>query len=70
MSLQRRLSRQELVTHKNRKDITNDLSSLSFENALTAEERQYLPLRARYHAFAVTSCAHAAYIVAVLNEMR
>jgi len=70
MSLQRRLSRQELLSQKNTHDITNDLNSLSFENALSSQEKQYLVLRARYHAFTTASCAQAAYIVAMLNDLR
>ena len=70
MSLQRRLSLQELSIHSNKNDVTDDLKSLSFEHSLSPEEHQYLLLRTRYHAFTLTSCAHAAYIVGMLNQLR
>lgn len=51
-------------------DITQDLSSLQFENALTEDEKNYLVLRKRAHAITVSLCAQAAYFIAVLNECR
>ena len=51
-------------------DITKDLPSLQFENALTDEEKSYLVLRARSHAITVSSCAQATYLAAILNEAR
>jgi len=70
MSLQRRLSLQELSVLSNKNDVTDDLKSLSFEHSLSPDEHQYLILRTRYHAFTLTSCAHAAYIVGMLNQLR
>lgn len=70
MSLQRRLSLQELSVLSNKNDVTDDLKSLSFEHSLAPDEHQYLILRTRYHAFTLTSCAHAAYIVGMLNQLR
>ena len=51
-------------------DITKDLPSLQFENALTDEENSYLVLRARSHAITVSACAQATYFAAILNEVR
>nr|XP_002731105.1 PREDICTED: NADP-dependent oxidoreductase domain-containing protein 1-like [Saccoglossus kowalevskii] len=51
-------------------DITHDLASLQFENALTEEEKKYLLLRKRTHAITVSFCAQAAYFVTILNECR
>ncbi|XP_078000954.1 NADP-dependent oxidoreductase domain-containing protein 1-like [Glandiceps talaboti] len=51
-------------------DITRDLPTLQFENALTEEERSYLVLRARSHAINVSLCAQASYFIAILNEAR
>ncbi|XP_041469407.1 NADP-dependent oxidoreductase domain-containing protein 1-like [Lytechinus variegatus] len=55
----------------NLSDITKDLPSLQFENALSEDEKgPYLALRKRSHAITVSACAQAAYFVAVLNEAR
>ncbi|XP_072031750.1 NADP-dependent oxidoreductase domain-containing protein 1-like [Amphiura filiformis] len=51
-------------------DITKDLPSLQFENALTEEEVSYIDLRARSHAITVSACAQATYLAAILNEAR
>ncbi|XP_038073515.1 NADP-dependent oxidoreductase domain-containing protein 1-like [Patiria miniata] len=51
-------------------DITRDLPSLKFENAISEEEAQYLVLRTRSHAITVSACAQATYFAAVLNEAR
>ncbi|XP_070576714.1 NADP-dependent oxidoreductase domain-containing protein 1-like [Ptychodera flava] len=60
-----------LIKNKsNVSDITRDLPSLQFENALTDEERGYLVLRARCHAINVSLCAQAAYFIAILNDAR
>ena len=55
----------------NLNDITKDLPSLLFENALSEDEKgPYLILRKRSHAITVSACAQATYFVAVLNEAR
>ncbi len=51
-------------------DITRDLPSLKFENAISEEESPYLILRARSHAITVSACAQATYFAAILNEAR
>ncbi|XP_022108684.1 NADP-dependent oxidoreductase domain-containing protein 1-like [Acanthaster planci] len=51
-------------------DITRDLPSLNFENAISEEETPYLVLRARSHVITVSACAQATYFAAVLNEAR
>ena len=51
-------------------DITENLVTLQFENALTDEEKELLYLRKRAHALTVNSCAQAAFLVSILNEAR
>ncbi|KAK2169669.1 hypothetical protein LSH36_8g13001 [Paralvinella palmiformis] len=51
-------------------DITNNLTSLQFESALTEEEKSVIHLRRRSHAHTVTVCAQATYFVSILNEAR
>ncbi|XP_071786195.1 NADP-dependent oxidoreductase domain-containing protein 1-like [Asterias amurensis] len=51
-------------------DITRDLPSLKFENAIAEEESSYLILRARSHAITVSACAQATYFAAILNAAR
>ncbi|XP_002119423.5 NADP-dependent oxidoreductase domain-containing protein 1-like [Ciona intestinalis] len=70
MDLQHRFSQLDFESNTNTQDITVSLNSLSFNHSLSNEEKKYLCLRVRHHAFAVTTCAHAVYIVSTLNEMR
>ncbi|XP_060068461.1 NADP-dependent oxidoreductase domain-containing protein 1-like [Ylistrum balloti] len=51
-------------------DIANNLETLQFESALSAEETQLLHLRNRTHAITVSSCAQATYFASVLHEAR
>ena len=51
-------------------DITRNLHSLQFDNALTEEEKQLMVLRKRSHALTVSACAQATYLVSILNEAR
>jgi len=51
-------------------DITRNLPSLQFDAALTEDEKQLLPLRARAHALAVTQCALATATVDVLKKAK
>ncbi|ELU12913.1 hypothetical protein CAPTEDRAFT_198713 [Capitella teleta] len=54
----------------NFEDITENLATLQFESALTAEEKELLNLRPRSHALTAFACAQATYFVAVLSEAR
>ena len=67
---QQQLSNHDISSNENIKDMTSDLLSLNFENALSAEELEFVCLRSRHHCFTVTSCAYAAYLVSTFNEMR
>ncbi|XP_031559285.1 NADP-dependent oxidoreductase domain-containing protein 1-like [Actinia tenebrosa] len=51
-------------------DISANLPSLRFEAALTSQENELLYLRARSHALTLSTCAQAAFLVAVLNDAR
>ena len=51
-------------------DITVNLQSLSFESALSEDEKQLIGLRKRSHALSVTACAQATYFISVVNEAR
>ena len=51
-------------------DITENLQTLQFESALTDAEKELQYLRKRAHALTLYSCAHAAFLVSILNEAR
>ncbi|KAL4237763.1 oxidoreductase [Mactra antiquata] len=68
MALATRL--QQPAEDKSQSDITLNLPSLQFENALGDNERELQYLRKRAHALTVTSCAQATYLVAILHEAR
>ena len=51
-------------------DITDNLKSLQFEDALSEDEHNLIYIRKKSHALTATICAQIIYFVTVLNDAR
>lgn len=68
MALATRLSK--VTPEEGITDITQNLTSLQFENALNGNPEDLVRLRKRAHAISVNICAQATYFTDILGDAR